>query len=195
MNTMSFQQRVQMLKKRDQLLYQLDLKYIHFINNLLQQKQLISAQITNQYDQLINNLDNSLYNNLSAYINNCLDSLIDNQNYRIYSSNNWTQQQQNSDQLKDDKYNKVNAVIDTQAKPHKIHNIDIIKEKKYKLKKYVALDSTQNAYKYQYCNISCKSKIVLKSHITRTHAINISQKKRMILSPINTTGITLRRFV
>eukprot|EP01084_Bolivina_argentea_P292468 502800_1 len=57
---MLFSYKSQLTKERDELLNTLDLKYMHYINTILQQKFVISQSIQRQYDQQLSFIENLL---------------------------------------------------------------------------------------------------------------------------------------
>eukprot|EP01084_Bolivina_argentea_P310919 538100_1 len=73
------QQYNEIIKQREESLYQLELKYSNYIQTLLQQKLLIRTQISRKYDELISNINNAIYNKISTNINDFIESQIVNE--------------------------------------------------------------------------------------------------------------------
>eukprot|EP01084_Bolivina_argentea_P311024 538317_1 len=104
------QQYKKIIKQKEELICQLELKYNNYICTLLQQKLLITVQINRKYEELINNINHSIYNKISTNMND----FIGLSNNLTHLSNDSTQNaEQTPELLMTDHINKTQTKIDS----------------------------------------------------------------------------------
>eukprot|EP01084_Bolivina_argentea_P283019 484612_1 len=77
------QQQKNAVKQRNELLNQLELKYKRHIDSLLEQKTMIAKNITNNFDEIISNINDSIFNYLNQQITTTMISMTDINNKNV----------------------------------------------------------------------------------------------------------------
>eukprot|EP01084_Bolivina_argentea_P227193 383731_1 len=101
----------QLVKERDELLLAVDLKYMHYIHALLQQKLIITEKIRCQYDHWINDNNDMIYNSINDQFKTMLntqDIIVSDINQTDNKTDNQTKIEAKNDNEIDNKLNILN---------------------------------------------------------------------------------------